>query len=415
MPTRLKVIGLTILAVFICYIDRVNISITIIPMAQEMGWDYERTGLILTSFYFGYIFTQILGGSLSDKFGAKLVLGYGLIIWSIFTILTPLATYAGFYILILARIGMGLGEGITFPGWHSLYARWVPLNERARAVAVTNSGIPIGTAFALIVTPIIVIKLGWEWSFYIFGAVGFVWYFFWNRMVSSTPRDHPDISEEELKFIESNAPTSETSDRPPWKKLISNTPLWAIGVAHLCSNYSLFVFLSWLPLFISEGLGVDFKSVGLVAMLPHVSSLIFMNVGGYFGDFLLRKGLKLITVRKLCNTIGFGGAGVCLLFIPSFETVSVVIAIMCLGNAFSGMAAGGFIVNHADIGPKYTGTLMGMTNMLGAIPGIVGVYLTGLILNTTGSWDAVFYVTAGVTFFGGLFYLLFASAEKQFD
>ena len=92
MPTRLKVIGLTILAVFICYIDRVNISITIIPMAQEMGWDYERTGLILTSFYFGYIFTQILGGSLSDKFGAKLVLGYGLIIWSIFTILTPLAT-----------------------------------------------------------------------------------------------------------------------------------------------------------------------------------------------------------------------------------------------------------------------------------------------------------------------------------
>ena len=53
--------------------------------------------------------------------------------------------------------------------------------------------------------------------------------------------------------------------------------------------------------------------------------------------------------------------------------------------------------------------------MLGAIPGIVGVYLTGLILNATGSWDAVFYVTAGVTFFGGLFYLLFASAEKQFD
>ena len=95
--------------------------------------------------------------------------------------------------------------------------------------------------------------------------------------------------------------------------------------------------------------------------------------------------------------------------------MSVVIAIMCLGNAFSGMAAGGFIVNHADIGPKYTGTLMGMTNMLGAIPGIVGVYLTGLILNATGSWDAVFYVTAGVTFFGGLFYLLFASAEKQFD
>jgi len=415
MPTRFKVIGLTILAVFICYIDRVNISITIIPMAKEMGWDYERTGLILTSFYFGYIFTQVLGGSLSDKFGAKIILGYGLIIWSIFTILTPLAASASFTILILARIGMGLGEGITFPAWHSLYARWIPLKERARAVAVTNSGIPIGTAFALIVTPIIVIELGWEWAFYLFGGVGFIWFFFWQRMITSTPRDHPDISEEELNLIESNAPTSEVADSPPWRELITNRPLWAIGVAHFCSNYSLFVFLSWLPLFINEGLGVEFESVGYLAMLPHLTSLIFLNLGGYFGDYLLRRGMNILTVRKLCNTIGFGGGGACLMFIPSFETVVAVMTLMCLGNAFSGMAAGGFIVNHADIGPKYTGTLMGITNMIGAIPGIIGVYLTGLILNTTNSWDAVFYVTAGVTFFGMIFYLLFASAKKQFD
>ena len=89
--------------------------------------------------------------------------------------------------------------------------------------------------------------------------------------------------------------------------------------------------------------------------------------------------------------------------------------LMCLGNAFAGMAAGGFIVNHADIGPKYTGTLMGITNMLGAIPGIIGVYLSGLILNEFGSWAAVFYVVSGVTFFGMIFYLIFASADKQFD
>ena len=71
MPLRFKVIFLTILAVFICYIDRVNISITIIPMAQELGWDYERIGLVSASFFVGYIITQILGGYLSDKFGAK--------------------------------------------------------------------------------------------------------------------------------------------------------------------------------------------------------------------------------------------------------------------------------------------------------------------------------------------------------
>ena len=415
MPIRFKIIGLTMLAVFICYIDRVNISITIIPMAKELGWDYERIGLVSASFFIGYIITQILGGYLSDKFGAKIVLGYGLIIWSLFTILTPVASYAGFAFLILARIGMGLGEGITFPAWHSLYARWIPVGERARAVGVTNSGLFIGTVFALVVTPIIVVRLGWEWAFYLFGSVGFIWFFFWNKFVTSSPKEHASISEKELEFIESNAPTTEGAEDLPWKVLITNKPLWAIGVAHFCSNYSLFVFLSWLPIFINERLGVEFSSVGYLAMLPHLTSFVFLNLGGIFGDFLIKKGFKLIVVRKLCNTIGFGGAAVCLALIPSFETITEVMTIMCLGNALSGMAAGGFIVNHADIGPKYTGTLMGITNMLGAIPGIIGVYLSGLILNTTNSWDAVFYVVAGVMFFGMIFYLLFASATKQFD
>ena len=178
MPVRFKIVTLSVLAVFICYIDRVNISITIIPMAKELGWNYERIGLVSASFFVGYIVTQVLGGYLSDKFGAKQVLGYGLIIWSIFTILTPLASYMSFALLILARIGMGLGEGITFPAWHSLYARWIPIGERSRAVGLTNSGLFIGTVFALITTPLIVIHLGWEWAFYLFGGVGFIWFYF---------------------------------------------------------------------------------------------------------------------------------------------------------------------------------------------------------------------------------------------
>ena len=415
MPVRFQIIFLTILAVFICYIDRVNISIAIIPIAKELGWNYERIGLVSSSFFIGYIVTQILGGYLSDKFGAKLVLGYGLIIWSVFTILTPIAAYSGFTLLILVRIGMGLGEGITFPAWHSLYARWIPIEERGRAVGATNSGLFLGTVFALIITPIIVIHLSWEWAFYLFGSVGFLWFIFWNRMVTSSPKDHPRITKQELLFIEKNAPTTQEAEKLPWKILITNKPLWAIGVAHFCSNYSLFVFLSWLPLFINKGLGVEFSSVGYLAMLPYLFSFIFTNLGGIFGDFLLKRKFKLLVVRKLCNTIGFGGAGICLVLVPSFETVTSVIAIICLGNAFAGMASGGFIINHSDIGPKYTGSLMGITNMLGAIPGIIGVYISGLILEATNSWDAIFYVVAGVMFFGMIFYLLFASVEKQFD
>ena len=115
MPQRFKVLGLTFLAVFICYIDRVVISLTVIPMGIELGWTQTEKGIVLGSFYAAYMLTQIYGGALSDRIGGKMVLGVGLIVWSIFTIITPFAAAAGFTALILARLGMGLGEGITFP------------------------------------------------------------------------------------------------------------------------------------------------------------------------------------------------------------------------------------------------------------------------------------------------------------
>ncbi len=415
MQQRFKVIILTVAAVFICYIDRVVISLAIIPMSEEAGWNETQKGIVLGSFYIGYMVTQIYGGVLSDRIGAKIVLGTGLIVWSLFTLITPLAFIGGMVALVIARVGMGLGEGITFPAWHSLYARWIPFGERARSVAVTNSAIPIGTIFGLVVTPLIILTYGWEWAFYIYGGLGFVWYYFWNRIVESTPKEDKNITNDELEFIIENAPTNEKADSLPFSKWRSNLPLWAITVAHFCSNYSLFVFLSWLPIFIKDGLGVPMAAVGFLAMLPHIASFLFLNIGGYFADYLTNKGIRLLTVRKLSNSIAFGGSGICLCIVPELESVAGIIAIMCLGNVFGGFSAGGFIVNHADIGPNHTGRLMGITNMIAALPGLIGGVLTGIILDVTNSWDIVFYVVAGITFFGGIFYLIFASTDKQFD
>ena len=247
MPQRFKVIALTVAAVFICYIDRVVISLAIIPMSEEAGWTETQKGIVLGSFYIGYMITQIWGGLLSDRIGAKIVLGVGLVVWSLFTLITPWAFFGGFIALIIARVGMGLGEGITFPAWHSLYARWIPFSERARSVALTNSAIPIGTIFGLVVTPIIILRWGWEWAFYLYGGLGFIWYLFWQRIVQSSPKDDPNISSDELEFITDNAPASEKAETLAFSEWRSNLPLWAIAVAHFCNNYSLFVFLSWLP------------------------------------------------------------------------------------------------------------------------------------------------------------------------
>ena len=165
----------------------------------------------------------------------------------------------------------------------------------------TNSAIPIGTIFGLVVTPIIILNWGWQWAFYLYGGLGFVWYIFWQRMIESSPKEDKRITSDELEFIINNAPATEKANPLPFSKWRSNLPLLAITVAHFCSNYSLFVFLSWLPIFIKDGLGMPMAAVGLLAMLPHIASFLFINVGGYFADFLTNKGVRLLTVRKLCN------------------------------------------------------------------------------------------------------------------
>ncbi len=412
-PRRYTVVLLSFLAVFVCYIDRVNISVAIIPMAADMGWSPELQGRVLSSFFVGYLLLQVIGGRLADRYGGKAVLGAGVLLWSLFTALTPPAAQAGFALLIVVRILMGTGEAVTFPSIYTLYSRWVPLTERSRAVALANSGIPLGTVFALVVTPIIVQRWGWEWAFYLFGAAGVLWYGFWHWRVTSSPQ-HP---EDQRAAAGPDAAAGDDGPTPPvpWRTLLTAMPVWAIIVAHFCNNWSLYVLLSWLPTFVNQGLGIDYAAVGWVTMIPHLASFLFLNVAGTVADRLIASGMDVGRVRKLMQTIGFGGISTALLIVGHVETAWMAIAIMTVGNALAAFVTGGFAVNHMDIAPRHAGTLMGITNTAGTIPGIIGVYVTGVILDVTGSWALVFGVAAGVTLAGLAFYLAFSSGRRLID
>ena len=421
-PYRYKVIFLSFLAVSICYIDRVNISVAIIPMQEQFGWSEFQVGIILSSFYFGYMFTLIIGGYLADKYGGKKVLGYGLLIWSFFTIITPFFAYSGLWWLIFIRILMGLGEGITFPSWHAIYARWIPFNERTRAVAFTNSGIAAGTVFGYAVAALIISSYSWEWVFYLFGILGLFWYFFWNRSVTSFPENNKYLSKNELRLIKNEAPSKETAPSIPFLKLLKNMPFLAIALATFCNNWSLYTFLSYLPKYVNAplnegGMGVDLGSSTFVIaiLIPCVVSIISLILGGYLADGLIKRGFAVIKVRKVVNSIGFFGSAFFLLLMSNEDSLLNVVILLSLINICSGICAGGFGVNHADLGPKYTGSLVGISGSIGMIAAILSPIVAGTVLEITNSWTMIFYICSGVLVFGGIFYLIFASASRQFD
>jgi len=422
IPYRFKVVFLSFLAVFICYIDRVNISVAIIPMQEQFGWSESQVGIILGSFYFGYMITMILGGYLADKYGGKKVLGYALLIWSLFTIITPFFAYQGLWWLILIRILMGLGEGVTFPSWHAIYARWIPFQERTRAIGFTNSGIAAGTLFGFSVAALIIANYSWEWVFYLFGLLGFFWYFFWNGIVTSFPEDNKHLSDEESYYIKTQAPAKESAPTIPLLKLIRNAPFMAIAVATFCNNWSLYTFLSYLPKYVNApvaqgGMGIDLGSNVFIysILIPSLVAIFSLILGGFLADGLIKRGYGLLNVRKSVNSIGFFGSALLLYLISLEDSLINVVILLSLINVCSGICAGGFGVNHADLGPKYTGSLVGIAGSIGMLAAIISPIAAGYILEITNSWSSIFYVCTFVLLFGGTFYLLFASVEKQFD
>ena len=419
---RFKLVFMSFLAIFICYIDRVNISVAIIPMQQQFGWSEAQVGIVFSSFYFGYMFTMILGGYLADKYGGKYVLGLGVLAWSLFTFLTPIFAYQGFFAIFLIRVLLGLGEGVAFPSIHSLYARWIPFTERTRVIAITNSGISAGTVFGFAVTTIIITMYSWELVFYLFGLLGIIWSFFWFKGFSSMPSENKKISNDELLKILNEAPSSENVKKVPFKNLISNLPFLAITVATFCNNWVLFTFISYMPKYVNSdisigGLGISLESDTflILIILPAVIGVISLLVGGFIVDILIKQGLRVIVARKLFNSIGFFGAGVLIYLIPYQTSVEITLILLCLINFCIGIAAGGFGVNHADIGPNYTGNLFGIAGSIGMIAAVFSPLAAGFILENTNSWFLIFNISTIVLFFGGIFYLFFSSANKQFD
>lgn len=410
-PRRYTVVLLCFFSTFICYIDRVNISVAIIPMAEYFGWGEAEKGLVLSSFFTGYIITQVLGGWLANRFGGKLVLGIAVLWWSLFTLLTPLGAFVSTTVLIFVRITMGMGEGVAFPATYNVISRWVPSDEKARAASFNLSGLSFGTITALTVTPWIVTEFDWPAVFYVSGALGFAWFLFWWPKVSDTPDGHPTISQAERNHIRSTVATAKAASIP-WGLLLSRPQVWAIIVNHFCNNWALYVLITWLPSYFSGALGVQLKSVWIYVGPPWICQFLMGNVAGWCADALFKRGFTTTFVRKLMQTISLLGTASALLVLTQVTSAPMAVVTLCVALGLGSFAFAGFASNHLDIAPRYADILFGLSNTAATVPGIVGVALTGWLIETTGSYSSAFIVTAGICLFGLAVWLISSTGEQ---
>jgi len=406
------VVALFFAATMLCYVDRVSISVAIIPLAHDRSYDAAAQGIILSAFFWGYLWPQLLGGWMSDRFGGRRVLAAGVAIWSLATLLTPPASIA-FSLLIATRVLLGLGEGVNFPAIHSICARWVPAEERSRTISLNFSGIHLGTVTAFLVSPAIIVACGWHALFFLAGGLGIAWVGLWLWRTSEMPESDPEITREELATIIAGRPPAPPADDIPWRAILAEKAVWAIAIAHLCNNFGFYILLLWLPTYLDKTFAMTLSRVGLYSLIPWIATFIFSNIAGWLADRMMRGGYRIVTVRRTLQNVSFVGGSLPLLLLPSVASPIAAITLVTLSLACNGFGTGAFAANHLDIAPRYAGILMGISNTVATIPGIIGVAAAGFVLRATGSFSAVFYVIAIVYWFGALGYNLWASGEQK--
>jgi MFS transporter, ACS family, solute carrier family 17 (sodium-dependent inorganic phosphate cotransporter), other len=420
-PRRYTIAALFFFATVLCYLDRVSISVAIIPLAADEGYDSAAQGLILSAFFWGYLWPQLAGGWLADRFGGKRVLAFGVAVWSVATFITPGAARTSFTVLFAVRILLGLGEGVNFPAIHSLTARWMPPRERARILALNFSGMYLGTVVALIFSPLIIAMFGWPALFYLSGAVGVAWLAIWSIKADDGPPDPRPWSDRptEERCDTAREPahhTAPTFSRPasiPWRAIAREPAVWAIALAHFCSNFGFNILLLWLPTYLHHAFGVTVRRVGIYSLVPWVVSFAVVNTGGWVADAMLIRGVSVGLTRKVMQSIAFGVGALPLLAVPWAGSPAAATALLTLSAAASALGMSAYGVNHLDVGPEYAGVLMGISNSIATVPGIVGVAIAGFIVQATGSFGAVFVLIAAVYAIGLAGYVRWASGDRR--
>ncbi|GBM59631.1 Sialin [Araneus ventricosus] len=412
----------------VMYCTRVSLSIAMVAMGVKYNWDPKTQGIILSSFYYGYVMTQLPGGILCDRFGAKWLFGGGVLVTTVLYLLIPVAANWGVLAFTVIRILEGLGEGLAFPAITQAISNWSPRFERSRISSIICCGVPIGNIIGSPISGFLSSTDfigGWPSIFYLFGSFGCAWFLLWCILVYETPEDHPRISKEELLYIQQNKDEKLKTKAPiPWKKIFSSVPVWAVIVAHFGNNYAFLMFLTLMPTYFKTILHFDIKTNGILSAMPYAALAISMALASYIADRLRKcNKLSISTIRKGANSIGERNKVLftlnwssCLGIVASNCQRELIVGLLCLAMFLNGFAFSGFNVTHVDMSADFSGVLFGITNSVANTAGILTPMIVGFLTasgETVENWNTVFYITAAVYIMSALFYAFFASAEVQ--
>eukprot|EP00108_Taenia_solium_P011876 TsM_000336500 transcript=TsM_000336500 gene=TsM_000336500 len=392
-----------------------NITLTTKP---NFYWTPGERGFVESAFFYGYMITQIPGGAIATIFPANRLFGIAVGGSALCNLIVPIACRGSYGVVAFIRVLQGLVEGVSYPACHGIWRYWAPPIERSRLATIAFCGSYAGAVMGLFMSGILAQYMGWQSPFYLYAILGLIWFAVFWKTTYEKPSTHPKISAEERDYIEESIgevdlpPSLKTI---PWKSIFTSMPVYAIIIANIARSWSFFLLIMKCPKYLKQVFECSTAESGVLSSVPHLIMAIIVPISGQLADRLRKRTLTTTAVRKIFNCGGFGMEAFFLLIVAFANSYTTAMASLILAVSFSGFAISGYNVNHLDIAPRYASILMGLSNGIGTVSGIICPVIVEYITTqgTKRQWMWVFIMASSVHFFGVTFYAIFASGEKQ--
>lgn len=289
--------------------------------SSRLNWTVDQEIFVDSSFFYGYLITQIPAGFFASILPATKIFGTSIALSSFLNLLIMGAmSLDNVTILCTIRFIQGLTDvsnliqlivdilqktilffhshiiqGVTYPACHGIWRFWAPPLERSRLATLAFCGSYAGLVLVFPLGSFLTEYISWKAPFYCYSVFGLTWFMFWLWLIFEKPRKHPTISIEELKYIEKSLGASTQMAMPtiattPWGSIIRSTPVYAIIIANFCRSWNFYMLVNYQTPFLKRMFNISLSTAGLYGALPHLTMATIVPLGGILADHLRKTG-----------------------------------------------------------------------------------------------------------------------------
>jgi len=382
---RWRILGILVLASFISYTLRYNLSAAAPVMMADLGLTEIQWGWVLASFMTGYTLFQLPGGILGDRFGPRRLLASIAVLWTLTTAVTagiPGADWASTGVimaaLIFVRFLTGIVHAPVYPGTNPAIVSWFPIGGWALPNGLSSTGLNLGVAATAPILAWSILEFGWRMSFLFMSPLGLLLGVFWWWYARDNPKDHKSVNKHEIAIIQkgkiSELEDADAGPRIKLRELLKNRDVMWLSLAYFCMNYTFYVVFSWFFYFLVEVRQFSMINAGFVTSAQWIAGGIGAAIGGWYCDRLCRR-IGLLWGCRLPLIIGCIASAICLLggLFSANEHFAIVLLIACF--FFNQSVEAPFWTTSMAVGGRHSGAVGGAMNTGGNFVGIFNAIL----------------------------------------